>query len=317
MKNAYVLVFIFFLFQGCSRAGRTDTAIIQIQLPETSSGLTSEGISSGVVAEPVTVEEINCFGVFIGGPDEALKRNVCSLGKKEESSSLRSGGEIFFGDWMAAVPAGKKIEMDVPSGSDRVIHLVGFKTASTEDCHDFKTLGIPSEDKMSSAFILGSVGELDLKPDETVTVPVVMKLDFGRTITDCNGPDAPKGNSSKPYLRFEGIGGFNSVTQRDEGSLNTCYSFQPSLYIDQGSPWIDPGNAEIHINVSTVGFGQFYSGAGCTNSTTDLVIPAGQNKSAATYYFKSYVPVNKDLGGVVFSGYTKEITGLQQTIYIQ
>lgn len=324
MKNIFFLPIIFFLIQGCTRAANTDSSRIQIQLPSEST-LSSKALGSISVAEPETLDQINCYGVFVGGPDESLRRNVCTLGTKSESPSLRSGGVVFFGDWMAAVPAGKKFEMEVPSGVDRVIHLVGFKTDSADDCNDFKINGVPSEDKMSSAYLLGSVGRLNLKPDETVTVPVAMKLDSGKTITGCIGPDAPKGKNDDsggsyiPYLRFEGIGSYNADLKVDEAVVYTCYAFQPSLYIGQGIAWTDRDRTgDIHIDVTALsGLGLFYSGSGCTNPTVDLVIPVGQNKSAVTYYFKSNVSVTGNLAPVVFTGNTKGITGAQQTIKVR
>ena len=317
MKKAFFLVFIFFLFQGCTRAVHTDSAKIQIQLPGQSLEMAMKMLSSGAVAEPTSVEEITCFGVFVGGPDETLNRNVCSLGMKDEKSTIRSGGKMNFGDWMAAVPAGKNFEMDVPSGSDRVIHLVGFKMASSDECQNFKTAGIPDEDKMSSAFLLGTVGNLNLKPDETVTVPIAMKLDSSKTITGCSGPDAPKGNTI-PYLRFENLGVFDPNTNMDIGVIYTCYQIYPSLFVGQGNPWIDPGGADIHINVSSLAFSGFYSNAGCSTAISDLVIPGGQSKSAIPYYFKTSVPlVSKNFRALTYTGNTKVITGAQQTIDIQ
>ena len=86
----------------------------------------------------------------------------------------------------------------------------------------------------------------------------------------------------------------------------------------QGNPWIDPGGADIHINVSSLAFTGFYSNAGCSTAISDLVIPGGQSKSAIPYYFKTSVPlVSKNFGALTYTGNTNVITGAQQTIDIQ
>lgn len=320
MRNIHVLfaaiVFVM-VIQGCTRASDSDSAKIQIQLPNESSVIVPNvAMKSGGLSDPTTLDEINCYGVFVGGPDEELKGKTCALGTANESFESHSGGEMVFGDWMAAVPAGQILSMEVKPGVDRVIYLVGMKTTDG-GCVDFRKDGMPDETKASSAFLLGIAGRLELKAGAETSVKIPMTLNNGKTIVGCRGDDLLRGGdgdgggSNKPYLRFEGIGSYDSVLDVDKATVNECYSFRPALYQDQGNAWTDSGGNDIHINVASLNMGQFFSGVGCTTPITDLVIPAGQSKSISQYYFRSTTAVTTTLANVAFSGNSEEITGAQ------
>ncbi|MBL7557905.1 MAG: hypothetical protein JNM24_18900 [Bdellovibrionaceae bacterium] len=320
MKNTFVLLTALvcvMVIQGCTRATNSDSSKIQIQLPNESSVLVPKvAMKTGGLSDPTTLDEINCYGVFVGGPDEELKGKTCALGTSNESFDNHSGGEMVFGDWTAAVPAGQILSMEVKPGIDRVIYLVGMKTIEG-GCVDFRNNGMPDKAKMSSAFLLGIAGRLELKAGAETSVKIPMSLNSGKTIVGCRGDeflrggDGDGGGSNMPYLRFEGIGSYDSILDVDKATVNECYSFRPALYQGQGNAWTDSGGNDIHINVAGLNMGQFFSGAGCTGPITDLVIPAGQSKSISQYYFRSTTAVTTTLANVVFSGNSEEITGAQ------
>lgn len=320
-KILFLSVTIGFLIlnSACTRSAHSDSTKIQIKLPSESSVLVPKAVlKTGGLVDPTTLDEINCYGVFVGGPDDDLKNKTCALGSSGESFDRHTGGEMVFGDWRAAVPAGQVLSMDVKSGVDRVIYLVGMK-ATEGSCVDFRENGMPDDSKTSSAFLLGIAGRLELKAGAETTVSIPMNLNSGKTIVGCRGDDLLRGGDGKggggsdtPYLRFEGIGSYDSVLDVDKATVDECYSFRPALFKGQGAAWTDTGGADIHMEVSGLNIGQFYSGIGCTTPVSDLVIPAGQNRSIAQYYFKSTTAVTGSLANIVFSGNTEAITGAQQ-----
>lgn len=320
MKKLFFLVVAFvcvFVIQGCTRASSPDSAKIQIQLPsESSVVLPKAALKNGGLVDPTTLDEINCYGVFVGGPDEDLKNKTCALGTSGESFDSHSGGEMVFGDWKAAIPSGQILSMEVKPGVDRVIYLIGMKTTDG-GCVDFRDNGMPDEAKMSSAFLLGIAGRLELKAGAETKVQIPMSLNSGKTIVGCRGDEFLRGGdgggeNNTPYLRFEGIGSYDSVLDVDKATVGECYAFRPAMFKGQGGAWVDSGGNEIHINVAGLNIGQFYSASGCVSPVTDLVIPAGQSKSVLQYYFKSTTAVTGTLANVVFSGNTDVITGAQQ-----
>lgn len=323
MIKVFFLIGTLVVFQGCTRASNSEMAKIQIQLPSESSIEVSKvsGLAISSVAEPKSLDDINCYGIFIGGPDKGMSKNTCAVGKKRESYANHSGGEIVFGDWMAGVQAGQKIEIEIPSGTDRVVHLIGMRT---DHCNDFRTNGTPSDKDSSSAFLLGTAGKLNLKPGETQEVPIQMTLNSERTIVGCRGEDPPGGNSDDgdgsnngPYLRFDGIGAYDYILDVNRATTEICYPFRPAIYSGQGVPWINPDSKDIHLNVGEVKFGQFYEGANCTSQTTDLVIPTGSSKSLVQYYFKSSeIVAGQNLSSIGISGNIEEISGEHYTLSI-
>lgn len=185
----YISLISMVCLQGCTRSARSDMAQIQIKLPIESTMLLSQAnsVSSSAVTEPQTLDEINCFGLFVGGPDEDLRNKVCALGRSNESFDNHSGGNIVFGDWRAAIPAGQVLSMDVKSGTDRVIYLVGLK-AQEGSCFDFREYGkLPEAIKTSRAYFLGVARHLELKPGEETVVNMLISLNPDRSIVGCRG----------------------------------------------------------------------------------------------------------------------------------
>lgn len=315
MKNILIftcLVFCFqFFLQGCTRAANTDSAKIQIMLPPESAILNSKinELSNGVT-EPTTHDEINCYLVFVGGPEKDLTVNACRVGKNSErnSSAPPSGGAFNFGIWKGGVAAGREISMEIPSGTDRVINLVGIKLPSSESCRDFKSLGWPEKNSMSNAYLLGTAGRVNLRAGDVTQVPVIMKFDADKTILGCQGPDVPNpggkdgdgNNNGGPYLRFENIGRFDSLINRELATVGRCYQTKVGLFQGQGNSYIETSN--VIVNVAGVTVGKFFSESTCSpgNEITTMTVEAGVNRSLNNYYFKATTPI---IGGS-FDGYT-------------
>lgn len=317
MKKLTFFIFLGFLFSSCTRSGNSQSSKIQIKLPDLK---TSYSNKVGVLSEPSSLNDINCYMVFVGGPEQDLQKNICpTVGSSTNGIPSKT---ISFGMLHGGFHPSSEISFEVPSGNDRVLHLVGMRVISPEICRDFKTLGFPGKQESSKPFIIGTAGRLLLEPSKTVEVPITLSFDAANGISNCTGPDVPQdsggdsggGNSNEPYLRFEGIGRWSAPLNKDLGTLGQCYSVRPSLYLN-GTAWIDPGLTAINIDVSAFNAGQFYSDSSCGTAVSSLIIPAGQSSSPSNYYFKATAPLSAvNLSGWTISGNSMTLQNSNQTV---
>jgi hypothetical protein len=319
------LVAIHFLIQGCTRAATSESAKIQIQLPTESSVLDSKVLAkTGGLADPISIDGVNCYVVFIGGPDSELQANTCRLGKANAPDTEASTtSEFKFGIWSGGVAAGKEISLEVPSGMDRVIHLVGLKASTLDMCRDFKAYGFPDKTQISNPFKLGTTGRVNLKPGETTQVAVEMKFDTEQSLIGCRGPDSPGGGQGDgdgdgeqgPYMRIEGLGRYDYNSNRDLVTVGRCYPIRPAMFVNQGSPYIDPAMSVIQIATGGVSAGRFYSDVNCSAEISSMTIEAASSKSATTYYFKATAASsNQPISGLVLTGNSASISTSDQTL---
>lgn len=193
MKNHILLALSVMALLGCDRLAMDEKTKVQIQLPSLTPSLSKatevSTASTGDETRPVPTgftgdRPINCFMIAAGGPEEAMQRNVCYR-KNDTSFAQRK-----IGPWVGAAPAGTALSFDVPSGKDRVIYVIGFHAAEGA-CKDFRTNSFPEPDVMSSPYLVGEVGALELKPGETKDLPIKVSYSETNRFDGCDGPDFP------------------------------------------------------------------------------------------------------------------------------
>ncbi|UOF00316.1 hypothetical protein [Bdellovibrio reynosensis] len=201
MKNHILLALSVTALLGCDRLAMDEKTKVQIQLPSITPSLSKATdvsvASTGDETRPVPTgftgdRPINCFMIAAGGPEEALQRNVCYR-KNDTTFAQRK-----IGMWVGGAPAGSALSFDVPSGKDRVIYVIGFYAAAGA-CKDFKVNSFPEHDVMSSPYLVGEVGALELKPGETKDLPIKVSFSESNRFDTCDGPDFPDdGHSDGP-----------------------------------------------------------------------------------------------------------------------
>jgi len=201
MKNwVLFLIIVSFSFLSCTRQAK-DKSVLKISLPQSSSyqeiksflyheppsqyqsvGIQSNG--NGEMSEPwnsslnpANLSAIDCYIVLVGGPEAPMKRNSCAVIDSANSSVL------YVGRWAGGIPNGGVVSIEVPSGPQREITVVGFKSQNGA-CRDFRTNMAKSN--LSEPFILGKT-VTDLSPG-TVNVSITASLG-AQKIIDCGGPD--------------------------------------------------------------------------------------------------------------------------------
>lgn len=201
MKNYILLSFGLLFLSACDRMSLDDSvSSIRIQIPSMQGGLSKiddANAMGGGGPVPTTIAEFNCFMVAVSGPEAELSRNTCARQNPDGTYDPASIRHV--GNWTGGVPSGGSLVLGgVPSGKDRVIHVIGFRTQSPADCHDFKGDNFPLESKISDPYLLGSSVNTELKGGEQeVQVKIAFTDPETQRFSSCKGPDFPDDNNNK------------------------------------------------------------------------------------------------------------------------
>ena len=266
MRNyIYLLLMSVLTLAACDRLKMDESSKVRIQLPSTAE--TSKLQSLGSVTAyggdgsqiPSTgfsgAAPINCYIVAIGGPEDEFQRNTCS--RKDGSFQVRK-----VGPWVGGAAPGTDLTLDVTSGKDRVVYVVGVY-APTGTCQDFK--GPAGFDNMNSLpYLLGETAPTEFKAGDSVSVTVPMTFSTDKWFDGCHGPDFPEHNGS---------GGGNGVVPTQIGVSkeffpagnvveNSCQGIEVRLADAAGSRGSTSTNTTFQLTKagSVVSFYQFICG---------------------------------------------------------
>ena len=171
------------------------SAKISIQLPATGMALKSSPISTSLTAtsvnsfsdwssgNPTNLNSFNCYMVTVGAPE--INRNTCV--QKAASSVTK----ISFGPSAGPMLAGSLLNLEVASGSNRVVTLIGFQAFSEAACQDYRTAGF-DQSGLSKPYIIGQSAPTTLRPTlpgDFIPVEIVMGFDPQNWFDDCTGAD--------------------------------------------------------------------------------------------------------------------------------
>lgn len=145
------------------------------ELKSVSASSTTEIPDWNTALNPTTGSQINCFAVFVGGPN--LSGNSCAV---TDNGATRN---IAFGPYVGFVPSGATVRLDVPAGPDRVFHVVGLRSATAAACSNFQNRQI-DERNLSEPFLIASQ-RADIPAGES-TLNIVASLDTNKKISTCS-----------------------------------------------------------------------------------------------------------------------------------
>lgn len=282
-----VLAGTLLLNAGCTK--KSEVAYVNVQLPK---GISADGqkawapgearsISSPVAVlsedegpewnsslNPATGSEINCFAIFVGGPN--LAGNHCTV---NDNSTTR---RIDFGPNRGFLPAGSIVQMEVPAGPDRVFHVVGLRAASASACSNYQNSEVDGEN-LSEPFLIAS--QRANIPSGESSLSIVAALDTNKKITTCSFVGSGGGGG--------GGGGGLSINFGDarDGRLNYNASGQ-NAYLD-----IDMDN----LGVAQTGYTHTPSSGGSASSKiasatrqVSLVFGTGSEAGRLISFVNSY-----------------------------
>lgn len=222
MKKLEAILLLIFAITLVSCTRKTENSTLKITLPagviSQNISVQSDGTEWNTSLNPVDVSEINCYGVFVGGPEAPMNAGYCSI---EETSTVkfRFGRARFF------IPAGNTVEIEVPSGPARRIILVGLR-AQNGACVNLGPQQDPDGANLSVPHIVGETVR-DLPPG-AVSVNIGRTLNASEYFNDCRFPGEGIGSGSGGNgLNFgSGSDGSHSIDAAvsDVGTDNTVIS---------------------------------------------------------------------------------------------
>ena len=184
------LAALLFVISGCTK--KSEVASVMLIMPNAISAKpavtkTKNPVSQSVSASsedepewntslnPSLGSDINCFAVFVGGPN--LAGNTCSVSDNGASRTISFGPNIGF------VPSGAVIKVDVPAGSDRVFHVVGLKSATAAACSNYRGTTMDTSN-LSEPFLIASQ-RADIPAGES-SLSITASLDVNKKISTCS-----------------------------------------------------------------------------------------------------------------------------------
>lgn len=195
------------LFSACSRKS-ADQSTLTIKFDKT---LIAQGLQAPPMAkvnatntngpnwglnDPSRLAEIDCFGVFVGGPEATLQSSSCTNQRDEVVAR--------FGPRAGFFPMNGKGQVVVPAGEKRRIYLVGMASADGTCDLGFDTNPDLRFSNYSNPFILGQTTKDLVKAEEVVEILLKEKFDSGNKINDCDfiSPDGDDGTSPGASVTF-------------------------------------------------------------------------------------------------------------------
>ncbi|MCB9072757.1 MAG: hypothetical protein H6623_03980 [Bdellovibrionaceae bacterium] len=235
---------------------------------------------------------INCYAVMVGGPEANFSENYCGRSKSDGTMDKM----FSFGPWAGAVYAGVnegRVKLEIPSGKDRVIRLIGFYALTPEACSDFKVRE-PQQGMLSKPHILGEVGHVLLDPGKDIEIKVTRTFDPNQWFDDCKFKDSLKEQDkvptkvalNKPFDFFPGIVGGSCVPLvislvNDGGkraSSTSLQTVQMKYCAGNGSDCYDGVNLPSNVLPSYAYAAECIADSGGTSGMTSFGINAGDSQ---------------------------------------
>lgn len=330
-KSIYTWVLLLgfiFLFVGCTREAQKSTSRVTLQFPNSNkNNIMSVDAGNKVVTQkpnfdynniPSNYSQVDCLIVFVGGPEDMMRSNYC------EKSTDKSQ-HFKFGVFAGTIAKDQTVFLEVPSGSSRYIRLYGMKKPTAASlCPMISAEGTDSLlSGFSAPYFLGESAPTEMIPGANISVeiPVVAAIDSNTYFDDCKGPSFGSGtmpgggsaDSSKPYLRLEGLHDFNKVENPSFArpmARGACYPVSFKTFKPCSGGQCEPYTLQslININIGTnIKFFGFESDCQAdTNSITTFTMNAGQSQIPATGNYYMRIPLGHI--GMLNTNLNNEIT---------
>lgn len=252
---------------SCSRNINNGSATIRVQLGEVSSTESKAQLHNKISAHaagapnwnfslnPSTLSEINCYAVFVSGPEPIMQKNNCE-------NAITGEVKFTFGPTLMFIAENTTAILDVPSGANRTIFLAGLK-AQNGACNVLNSVDTEPDFSNLSVPLIVESQTLDLSPGE-VAVTLTPSLAGSFQFDKCN---FFKENSLEPLTISEAdpydfgnvaaSGGFAShtftLTNNTSGTLTGITGLSLTSPFDYGSGTAFPGSGGNCTTTLTAG----------------------------------------------------------------
>lgn len=139
----------------------------------------SDGGSSGgnwnTGLNPTVGADLNCYAIFVSG--SSLNTSTCTINDSGTTSTVK------FGPFVGLIAQGSETTLEVPTGGDRVFHVVGFRSTSAANCVRNQIPRDFDESLLSEPFVIASQpAAVPPGPSSLIIRPT---LNLQRKIVDC------------------------------------------------------------------------------------------------------------------------------------
>lgn len=138
------------------------------------------------LVDPITLSEIGCWAIFVGGPEDSLKTSSCRNSSNEVVAQ--------FGPRAGFYKMSESGTINIPVGTKRQFWLVGMKTADGTCETDFNIDPDLDFSRYSSPFILGKAVKDLINPEETVRIQLVDSFEDKNKLVSCDFMSSPAVN---------------------------------------------------------------------------------------------------------------------------
>jgi alpha-tubulin suppressor-like RCC1 family protein len=135
----------------------------------------SGGNSWNTALNPATGPDLNCYAIFVSG--SGLDSSSCEFSNAGATSTVK------FGPFAGLISQGSETTIEVQPGSDRIIHVIGFRVATASDCTKNQLPGTFDESSLSEPFVIASQQAVIPSGPSTVTIQPVLNLQ--KKVLDC------------------------------------------------------------------------------------------------------------------------------------
>ncbi|MCJ8276784.1 MAG: hypothetical protein HRT44_04590, partial [Bdellovibrionales bacterium] len=129
------------------------------------------------LVDPVAIEDINCFGIFVYADEAGMNESTCST---------VAGGTVQFGPRAGFFALPGNGEISVSPGADRRIILVGMRSGDLTCETTFGDNPEIDSSNYSYPFLLGAVKTDIQAGDNKIEIPISAQFTDVRKIKDCD-----------------------------------------------------------------------------------------------------------------------------------
>ncbi|MEK6772911.1 MAG: hypothetical protein AABY64_03130 [Bdellovibrionota bacterium] len=278
MRKNRLFLIIFCLFGlSCERTKQETSKLVFRLTPSSSTDEKMSDLRPAAFSPALTINslaEVNCYAVFVGGPEDFMRSSFCK-------DSTTATEKMRFHPYAGLIPAGSEVSLEVPTGPDRNIFLVGMK-AQGAACATIKGGQKPDEANLSAMHIIGRK-TMSLTPG-TNTVDISTSFSATDKFDDCHFADGSGGGGNG------GIPTQIMITKdffpRQGFITNSCQAFYVGTFDNSGRPAINNQNMEINISNGTTNY-TMYDNCSCSGGSSFITLAPGIQNKCVSYTSQS------------------------------
>lgn len=267
------------LIASCDRP--TKSARVQIQLPALvkdakpvavaqRSGKVSAQVAGGSWGQPIpnSINDFNCYAVFVGGPEADMQDRACIKG------SGANFEKFHFHHMVGFRPAGETIEVDLKPGSARKFYVLGVKSLGA--CQSLENPDNLDQSRISNPLVVGTQTADIVPGDNKIQINASVASDVSSQILQ--GCSFFGGTGSPEFIELRGPISSNDGNPTSKLGSDTCNRVRMELRSGSGDVLLEsPLTLNLGVSTTFGTVGVFHSDAGCSSAAiTSTTIAPGE-----------------------------------------